>query len=439
MEDIVPALLQRLQRLFDANIANDGQLQALLETLAKGGAGYAQAEDAAWQIGDALARAFGQGLTAQALPDGRLYWNIADRALRPLLEQGYTMAVDAACAAQDALNAAGGIGIRVQRPKPNKDRIDGLLNAACAKENFEEAAALLDAPVRTLAQSAADDTLRANVAFQGKAGLRPTVIRKAESKCCKWCAALAGRYTYPDVPKDVFRRHANCRCVVEYDPGGGKKQNVWSKRWTDPEERAILEERKRVGLRDEWAEAEERRNDAKARETGITTASIQRIHRLPSTILTPQAQQQLVGEHKKLLLAANRYAPGTEVARCYTLDIKPLCDVVVGEPGRPRVKIPTFQQPYLVMHNHPDGGSFSPNDLRNFANNPNIRVATVVGNNGKVYALEKLDSFDEEKIKTATYNALLSMKEASTLQQAVEIMKSTLQEVQNYGAQYFIG
>lgn len=332
-----------------------------------------------------------------------------------------------------------GIGIRVQRPKPNKDRIDGLLNAACAKENFEEAAALLDAPVRTLAQSAADDTLRANVAFQGKAGLRPTVIRKAESKCCKWCAALAGRYTYPDVPKDVFRRHANCRCVVEYDPGGGKKQNVWSKRWTDPEERAILEERKRVGLRDEWAEAEERRNGAKARETGITTASIQRIHRLPSTILTPQAQQRLVGEHKRLLLAANRYPPGTEVARCYTLDIEPLCDVMVGEPDRARVKIPTFQQPYLVMHNHPDGSPFSPNDLRNFANNPNIRVATVVGNNGKVYALEKLDGFDEKAVKGIADDVYDLITSASSLQQAFEAVEKCLKENQKYGFQLLFG
>ena len=33
------------------------------------------------------------------------------------------------------------------------------------------------------------------------------------------------------MPKDVFRRHDFCRCVVEYTPGDGKWQNVYNKKW----------------------------------------------------------------------------------------------------------------------------------------------------------------------------------------------------------------
>lgn len=41
---------------------------------------------------------------------------------------------------------------------------------------------------------------------------------------------------YPHVPADVYRRHERCRCKVEYDPGDGRRQNVWDKKWTeDPE------------------------------------------------------------------------------------------------------------------------------------------------------------------------------------------------------------
>ena len=68
------------------------------------------------------------------------------------------------------------------------------------------------------------------------AGLRPRVIRTAESHCCKWCSALAGTYDYPRVPKDVYRRHERCRCRVEYDPGEGRRQNVWNKTWTEDED-----------------------------------------------------------------------------------------------------------------------------------------------------------------------------------------------------------
>ncbi|MEG1523467.1 MAG: hypothetical protein RR475_00395 [Clostridia bacterium] len=42
---------------------------------------------------------------------------------------------------------------------------------------------------------------------------------------------MVGLYDDPDVPKDVYRRHKWCRCVVEYDLGTGKRQDIWSKQW----------------------------------------------------------------------------------------------------------------------------------------------------------------------------------------------------------------
>ena len=76
-----------------------------------------------------------------------------------------------------------------------------------------------------------DDTVQKNADFHAKAGLRPKIIRRSSGHCCEWCNQVAGTYVYPDVPKDVFRRHDNCDCIVEYYPGDGKKQNVWTKEW----------------------------------------------------------------------------------------------------------------------------------------------------------------------------------------------------------------
>ena len=42
-------------------------------------------------------------------------------------------------------------------------------------------------------------------------------------------SSLEGEYEYPDVPKDVYRRHENCDCTVEYI-SAGKRQDVWTKR-----------------------------------------------------------------------------------------------------------------------------------------------------------------------------------------------------------------
>lgn len=60
---------------------------------------------------------------------------------------------------------------------------------------------------------------------------------------------MKGAYTYPDVSKDVYRRHANCRCIVDYDADDGLRQDVWTKQWTAPTEDATIRSRKLIGLR----------------------------------------------------------------------------------------------------------------------------------------------------------------------------------------------
>lgn len=218
-KDIAPALLERIQADFLSLLGDEAPTADT----------YAAAADYAERVGASLAEAFRRNLTADALPDGRLYWNIADRVVRPLLEEDHALIADASAAVQLALNQQAGIGIAPQRAALNTDAMDGLLNKLTEAERFEDAAWVLDEPVRTFSRMVVDDTLEKNVSFQGKAGLQPRVIRTAESHCCKWCSALAGTYDYPHVPKDVYRRHERCRCRVEYDPGEGRRQNVWNK------------------------------------------------------------------------------------------------------------------------------------------------------------------------------------------------------------------
>ena len=85
------------------------------------------------------------------------------------------------------------------------------------------------------------------VNFQGRSGLTPKIFRKAERKCCDWCAQLAGEYDYPDVPDEVYQRHERCRCTVEYDPADGKRkrQNVHTKTWTEMFMTALLTRNKK--------------------------------------------------------------------------------------------------------------------------------------------------------------------------------------------------
>ncbi|MEG0292377.1 MAG: hypothetical protein RR495_06550 [Anaerovoracaceae bacterium] len=95
-----------------------------------------------------------------------------------------------------------------------------------------------------------DDAVRINAEFHAKSGIRATVERIATGKPCEYCSKLEGRYTYPDVPEDVYRRHRSCRCIVSYFPGDGRRQNVHTKKWVDPAELEKIERRKSVGLTD---------------------------------------------------------------------------------------------------------------------------------------------------------------------------------------------
>ena len=222
MEDIAPALLEAIRKEF-RKILGDAKLKQL---------NYLGAEEYAETVGDAMAKAFQRHISADKLPEGRMFWNIADRVIRPMLELDHRLVSDAAVEAQQALNMAAGMGLKAQRAALDEDRVIGILNKVANAEDFSTVAWMLDEPIRTFSRSVVDDVLEKNIDFQGRAGLRPKVIRTAERKCCRWCSNLAGVYEYPDIPRDVYRRHENCRCSVEYDPRDGRKQDVHSKEWT---------------------------------------------------------------------------------------------------------------------------------------------------------------------------------------------------------------
>ena len=222
MEDIAPALLAKIREDF-LRLLGDAKVTTMT---------YEGAREYSEAVGEALAQAFALHISVDKLPEGRMFWNIADRVIHPMLVDDYTLVADAAAIVQQELNNASGLGLRAQRADLDEDKIAGILNSVASAQKFEDVAWMLDEPVKTFSRGVVDDTLHKNIDFQGKAGLRPRVIRTAERRCCKWCSNLDGVYNYPDIPPEVYQRHRACRCNVEYDPGDNiRRQDVWSKRW----------------------------------------------------------------------------------------------------------------------------------------------------------------------------------------------------------------
>ena len=249
-EDIVPGLLESIKAAFRELYDESSTVAALLEKVQAGTATYAQAQEYAIEVSRLIGSAWGKYISSAVLPDGRMYYNIASRLIPSVLDDNHALVADYAAKVQQQLNRQAGIGIRAQVAPINTDRENGLVNLVSNPEKYDDVSAQLKAAMENFSQAVVDSTLKENVDFQGRAGLTPRIIRRAESGACKWCRALAGVYDYPDVPREAYQRHESCRCVVEYDPGTGKRQNVHTKKWTDPGERDMIEERKKIAISD---------------------------------------------------------------------------------------------------------------------------------------------------------------------------------------------
>ncbi len=229
MEDTAPELLARIEQEFSKQFKTDQFLAELAAKLEAGAATHTEAYEYAGRVGEILTDAYRHNISSSSLPDGKLWYNIANRVITPTMNHNYDTIAQYVTDVQINLNRAAGLGLKAIPPDMNvADKIQGIVNRVSSESSYDDIQWILQEPVKTFGRNVVDASISANVNFQGKAGLTPKIVRKATGSCCKWCMALAGTYTYPDVPKDVYRRHDNCRCVVNYDPGNGKIQSVHS-------------------------------------------------------------------------------------------------------------------------------------------------------------------------------------------------------------------
>ncbi|MCM1172085.1 MAG: hypothetical protein NC393_08145 [Clostridium sp.] len=245
MEDITPELLKKIQNEYEHGLKESKYLKEVQALSEAGKLDYVIANKASVEIGNIFSSALKGNISADNLPDGKMYYNIASRIIGKTLTAEYNAIADITEETQNILNKKANIGIKAIRPEINKDRINGIVNRIVSEDDFNDVAWMLDSPVKEYGQSVVNDAVQKNAEFQSKAGMMPKIIRKSSGHCCEWCSKLEGIYVYPDVPKDVYRRHRGCDCTVEYDPGDGRRQNVHTKTWKA--DAGTLEKRKKTG------------------------------------------------------------------------------------------------------------------------------------------------------------------------------------------------
>ena len=252
-KDIAPELIATISEEFQRKMAGNSKIKSLGAKIQNQIATYRDAQEYAIKVSELMSETLFSNLSADILPDGKLYYNIAQRVMQEALGQnGIYGEIGSYCSeVQQILNKEAEIGIKAVPPELKQDRVDGIVDIVSGKDNFDEIKYMLKEPIVNLGQSIVDEAVRVNADFQYNAGLSPKVIRTSTGHCCKWCSDLAGTYDYEKVKaagSDVWKRHEGCKCLVEYVLESKQRQTAGAKRWKNEAEHDKIKARKLAGL-----------------------------------------------------------------------------------------------------------------------------------------------------------------------------------------------
>jgi hypothetical protein len=156
----------------------------------------------------------------------------------------------------------------------------------------------------------------------------------------------------------------------------------------------------------------------------------------PSGWSTEQAET-LQAAHKELLRCAQNVPLGDEVGAALRMDGTEI-QKITGQSGS--VSIPDYDAEYIAIHTHPDGLTFSGADIELFIMRDQLQILTAVGNDGSVYAIQKMENYaaaDLVKAYMEIENEYPHMMD-DPISYALS-MASFLKEAEKYGIRYFEG
>lgn len=249
MTDIAPEILQKLQTRFQAEAVKSSTIRRISRRIVDKTATLDDIHEYSVACGKILSETLQSIMTEDAMPDGKIYWNIAERTIQPMVRRNYDLINATAEEIQAIVDQADNLGLQVIKPDFPEERVNGLLDKIVSDETDQFR--WLKEPIVNVSESFSDDYMKANAEFRAKTGLKVSIVRETEAERtrrshgqtyvipCGWCEGLAGEYAYPGVPKEVFQRHESCRCSVTYK-NERQRQNVWTKEiWRDatPSER----------------------------------------------------------------------------------------------------------------------------------------------------------------------------------------------------------
>lgn len=225
MGELERTIRDQFTDLFDENKS----IETIYKRVRNGTATYTEAHKFALEIGKILTKTFKDNLTDVNI-DAE-----AEYIVEQMLHQNVRLVSGVCEFVQQNLNDAAEVGIKPIAPSTarNADRVGGIMS------NFKETQSTVKLAQQgeTLTLALVDEWVKTNADFQAKAGLSPVIVRvwdgtwgSHDTKHTDYCSKIQGTFSYRptvgygmgtsgwDGPKDLFKRHEGCQCIITYYP-----------------------------------------------------------------------------------------------------------------------------------------------------------------------------------------------------------------------------
>lgn len=213
--DVSQAILKAIAKDFKSDYSKSKEVARLLKKIETGKATHEESYQFALKVSDLLNKAINRNMTGQTLPNGKLYYHIAEEVLAPVLNNNHALVTNYAKDVQTILNKKDDIPIKGRVAKINADRVEGICSEYSRADTFEATKDELNASIENYTLSSVDDTIRENAQLLNNLGYHEVVERVSDVGACKWCRSLEGVYDYsPSMDDTVFKRHKRCRCTI---------------------------------------------------------------------------------------------------------------------------------------------------------------------------------------------------------------------------------
>ena len=349
-----------------------------------------------------------------------------------------------ACQMYDALAEAANAGVPAAEPAAPADygEVARMVNAT----KNQNPANLPNGVSRLVKRAGADTTLKNAVRDGAEWAWVP------HGDTCPFCITLASN-GWQKASSKVLKGghadhiHANCDCefAIRFDHNttvAGYDPEKYLKQYRDAGGDINKMRRIDYAARKDAINAQKRaayalRQKNRGKKVSITDIAIQKVPLVAPNGADHQTAFFIQEAHKELLRFAQTQNSSNEVACLLDLTTGEKLDFVKGDQVSVNVEADAASYHWLrskspkslmLCHNHPGQSYFSLNDISVFMYYPQIKSLSIVTNQGKVWHITKLDSFDFDEARRTMENAIIKSK--GNGDKAVDLF---LKECYNYG------